>query len=78
VSGTEGQSVASCSVLAEGSLFLTALLYISAGITMTRLRTGTPRNRVSIFGSGERIFCSSKMSRPVLGLTSPLFNGYQG
>lgn len=62
-------SAASCSMLAEGSLFLITLSYVSTGITVTRLRTGTPRNRVSIFGSGERIFCSSETSGPLLGPT---------
>ena len=69
MSQVQNDSVASCSMLAEGSLFLTALSCVSTGIAVTRLRTGTPRNRVSIFGSGERIFCSSKTSGPVLGPT---------
>ena len=69
MSQVQNDSVASCSMLVEGSLFLTALSCVSTGIAVTRLRTGTPRNRVSIFGSGERIFSSSKMSGPVLGPT---------
>jgi hypothetical protein len=42
------------------------------------LRTGRPGDRGSISGRGERIFHLASVSRPALGPTQPLYNGYLG